>query len=566
MAATRTHSQLKERLAQASARIAELEAALQQCQPRRSQSHTQATAVQTADPEVLPAPTVTELGCLEAILQELPVGVIVAEAPSGRIICGNKRIREMFGSGYHESQSVDDYANWHAHSLDGQPLDPHDLPLARALRGETVQTQELMFPTSDGSWIIVSINGSQVRTYNGNIVAAMVTVEDITYHRRDEEVLAEQKEQLLRLMHLLSMTNVFIRDLDNRIIYWTKGARRTYGFATEQAIGRDCAELLQTCFAEPPEQIRSNLLRTGRWEGEMTCVRQDGQTIIIASEWLLYRDSQDKPVAILEAGTEITDRKRAEDQLRELNQTLERRVAQRTAEAEQRAAQLQRLAAELTQAEQRERRRIAQILHDDLQQLLIGAKFHIHMLRDQLDDPQWEALAKVSELLDQSLEVSRSLTADLSPQILREGSLTELLQYLAEWAGQKYRLSVRLEVSGQPRQTGKDVRELLFQAVRELLLNVVKHARTDKAQVTLRNLKQGRLEIVVADQGAGLRPAGAAGTISPPSGGGFGLLSIRERLTLLGGSMDIESSPGVGTRVTLTAPCPPRSQEQAAPT
>jgi PAS domain S-box-containing protein len=380
-------------------------------------------------------------------------------------------------------------------------------------------------------------------------------------HAGTERVLADHKEQLQRFMHLLGMTNVFIRDLDNRVVYWTKGARRAYGFTAEQAMSRDCTDLLNTRFSEPAEQIRATLFQTGRWEGEMTCTRQDGQTIIIASEWLLYRDSQDQPAAILEAGTDITDRKRAEEQLRELNQTLERQVARRTAEAEQRAKQLQRLAAELTQAEQRERQRIAQVLHDDLQQLLVGAKFQLHMLRNQLTGPQQQALAQINELLNQSLAVSRSLTSDLSPPILRDGKLAELMQYLAQSAAQKYGLRVHLHVRGHLGQPDRNVRELLFQAVREVLLNIVKHAGTSHAAMTLGSFGPNHVQIVVADQGVGFQPTEyPAGTSSNPSGGGFGLFSIRERLTLLGGSVDIESKPGSGTRITLTAPCPPVRQ------
>jgi PAS domain S-box-containing protein len=378
---------------------------------------------------------------------------------------------------------------------------------------------------------------------------------------RAKQVLTDHKEQLQRFMHLLGMTNVFIRDLDNRVVYWTRGARRAYGFTAEQAMGRDCTDLLNIRFSEPIEQIRATLFQTGRWEGEMTCTRQDGQTIIIASEWLLYRDSQDQPAAILEAGTDITARKHAEEQLRELNQTLERQVAKRTAEAEQRAKQLQRLATELTQAEQRERQRIAQVLHDDLQQLLVGAKLQLHMLCSQLTGPQQQALAQINELLNQSLAVSRSLTSDLSPPILRDGKLAELMQYLAQSAAQKYGLHVHLHVRGYFGQPDRNVRELLFQAVREVLLNVVKHAGTNHAEMILGSFGSGHVQIVVADQGVGFQPTEyPAGTTSNPSGGGFGLFSIRERLMLLGGGMDIESRPGGGTRIILTAPCPPVRQ------
>ena len=107
----------------------------------------------------------------------------------------------------------------------------------------------------------------------------------------------------------------------------------------------------------------------------------------------------------------------------------------------------------------------------------------------RLTGPQQQALAQINELLNQSLAVSRSLTSDLSPPILRDGNLAELLQYLAQWAAQKYGLSVHLNVRGDLGQPDKNVRELLFQAVRELLLNVVKHAGTRDAEMILGKLQ-----------------------------------------------------------------------------
>ncbi len=267
---------------------------------------------------------------------------------------------------------------------------------------------------------------------------------------------------------------------------------------------------------------------------------------------------------LLRAIRYATQRKQVEQALRDsqqelqaANQSLEQRVAERTAEAEERAAQLQRLAVELTQAEQRERQQLAQILHDHLQQLLVGAKFNIGILRNQLNEAgQREALKQVDDLLSESLRTSRSLTAELSPPVLHEGSLAQVLEWLARWMQDKHGLRVEVEADEQVDPPTQEVRILLFQAVRELLLNIIKHAKVDRARIVMHQLGADQIRILVADEGAGFDPSQSrTDPHESQSGSGFGLFSIRERLELLGGWMRIDSQAGQGTRIALTAPC-----------
>lgn len=258
----------------------------------------------------------------------------------------------------------------------------------------------------------------------------------------------------------------------------------------------------------------------------------------VESSWANVRLSDGSHVAI---GIDIRDRKRSEQALHELNQALRHR-----------AAQLQALAVELTQAEQRERQRLARVLHDDLQQLLVGAKFALGTLASQAGDGACQQLVeRVGQLLEEAVESSRTLTRDLSPPILHESGLVAGLDWLARHMGTQHGLEVALEHDAQVEPAAEAVRTFLFTAVRELLFNVVKHSGVRQARVRLLADAEG-LEITVSDAGAGFDPARLR--VGGGLDGGFGLFSIRERIESLGGSLRIDSRPGHGSRFTLRAP------------
>lgn len=240
---------------------------------------------------------------------------------------------------------------------------------------------------------------------------------------------------------------------------------------------------------------------------------------------------------------EARERQRAQAALRQAHQQLARR-----------AERLRALAGELTLAEHRERRRLARLLHDHLQQLLVGAKFRAAALGRVADPAVRSGLAEIEELLGESIQASRDLTAELSPPILHEGGLVAGLEWLARWMRARHGLAVEVVCGRDAEPAAEEVKILLFEAVRELLFNVVKHAAVPEARVGLERIGANRIRVVVSDRGAGFDPAAARPAGEP--GAGFGLFSIRERLERLGGRMTIESAPGRGCRLALTVPAP----------
>ncbi|MEX0745810.1 MAG: PAS domain S-box protein, partial [Phycisphaeraceae bacterium] len=263
------------------------------------------------------------------------------------------------------------------------------------------------------------------------------------------------------------------------------------------------------------------------------------------------RDGTGRITMWIGSNTDVHELKATQERLRSLNQTLEDRVAERTATAEKRTRQVRRLTAELARAEQRERKRVATLLHDSLQQLLAAAKMRLDNLAHRMQDQQHrKPLDQVLELLDQSIEMSRSLTRQLSPPILHDAGLGPALRWLARWMQEHHDLAVKLDIDPAAEPESETVRIFAFEAVRELLFNVVKHAQVRQAEVEMKPLDGEELAIAIRDRGVGFDPK----TLEDKGSMGIGLMNIHERLEFIGGRLKIASQPGEGSCMTLAMP------------
>jgi signal transduction histidine kinase len=268
-------------------------------------------------------------------------------------------------------------------------------------------------------------------------------------------------------------------------------------------------------------------------------------------------------------------RRRAEEQLRAAQEGLERRVDERTRElaelnetlkgevAHRRQAQvalvehqsrLQDLTDEVVLAEQRERRRIAERLHDEIGQILAVSQIRIGALRDMAGPTaQVKELEAIEGLVEEAISRTRSITCELSPPVLYELGLEAALQWLAG----RFRQSgtdIVMQVEGMSQQLSEEAGVTLFHVTRELLANVAKHSQARSVRVVL---SWGAADVLVHvdDDGIGFDPASASPKEKPTS---FGLFSARERLRRYGGTLDIESSPGRGTHANSRLPHAPR--------
>jgi signal transduction histidine kinase len=259
-----------------------------------------------------------------------------------------------------------------------------------------------------------------------------------------------------------------------------------------------------------------------------------GELIWVRDDAVIVRDDSGRPLFLQGIMFDVTARKVAEEKVH-LYQT-----------------QLRTLASELLFTEERERRRLAIDLHDSIGQALAISKLKLDALRTAvLSSPLAFDLEEICGLLDGTIQQTRSLTFELSPPVLYELGLVPALESLVEEVERRYNLRVHFLEDSRPKPVSEDLAVLLFRAVQELLVNVVKHANAQKVRVTI--VRDGDcIRIRVEDNGIGFDPA----EIDSHEGRArrFGLFSIRERLHHLGGHVEIESSPGRGTLVSLTAP------------
>ena len=327
---------------------------------------------------------------------------------------------------------------------------------------------------------------------------------------------------------------LLVLDLDLRVKAANESFYHHFGVDPEDTVGRlvydlgngqwdvpELRELLETIL--PHERAFNDYEVAHDFEGI-------GERVM-----LLNARRMDDHQLILLAIEDVTDRRRGERELRALTDTLEAQVAERT-------QQVRDLSRALTLAEQAARRRLAHLLHDDLQQVLPGA-----LIQAEVGNAE-----RVSALLDDAVRMARSLSHELSPPLLSGEHLGDLLRWVAERKRMLYGLDVEVEVGGECLMPGEDLRVLVYQIVRELLYNVAKHAGTDRARVTAERTCH-HVRIVVEDEGAGFDPS----TLEEAADVGLGLLSVRERLEVVGGRLAVRSVPGEGTRVTLEVPLRP---------
>jgi PAS domain S-box-containing protein len=378
---------------------------------------------------------------------------------------------------------------------------------------------------------------------DGAIQTVLVLSRDISSAVRIKEALREN-DQLLQKIIELSPLSMAIVGMDGTIEYINWKAIETFGYSPgdiptmEEWWGK----------AYPDKRYRKQSM--AKWMGHVQRAMVE-QTEIQGDEYrVTCKDGTVKtmfvfgiPVAskMFVLFMDVTPYKTLQGDLEEIRDGLEVTVRERT-------TKLQELAEEIIRVEHRERRRIAYILHEDLQQWLVAAKFKIEELHDQIQTPAArEAATRAQSMLDKALEVTRSLTVDLRPPIIHERGLKMALRWLATDMKHKFALSVQIKVGPVAERISEEMGIFVFEAVRELLINIVKHSGVRGATVQIKPEGQDQFRVEVSDKGRGFNPARTGKRK-------FGLFSIRERADILNGDLTIVSRRCRGTTIKLKLP------------
>ncbi|MBP7633439.1 PAS domain S-box protein [Candidatus Ozemobacteraceae bacterium] len=482
---------------------------------------------------------------LESALANMSDAVFISDA-DGNIV----EFNEAFAT-YHRFKSKEEcsrrisecFSRFDAFFADGTPASSELWAVPRALRGERGENVEytLRLRSTGETWT-GRYNFSPIRSQDGQIIGSVVIVHEITRDKQVAEFLRES-EQRLAFHTDNSPLGIIEWDTNFVVTRWSGEAERIFGWNAAEILGRKLLDLNMIFEDDIPHVHRvSERLTSGLSRHVFSCNRNyTKDRKIIICEWYnsVLLDDHGKMISVLSQILDITDRKHTEDALR-----------QATEDVRELAKNLRELAADSIRTEQRERQRIATLLHDHVQQLLVSAQMQVGLLRRTGHHQNGATLAILESTLKEALTATTTLTIDLFPPVLSKPDMIAAFSWLARYMEEKHCFKMHLVSQTKCEPATFEERTFLFESVRELMLNVLKHAGVREARLVIPVEPDNRFTVVVEDDGRGFAPD----SIKPGTRKGFGLFSIGERLLHLGGTILIDSAPGHGAKITLSIP------------
>lgn len=352
----------------------------------------------------------------------------------------------------------------------------------------------------------------------------------------------------------------FLLDPAGRVMHWNMGAQRMLGYSRAE-IGKRHFSVFYTPEdrqAGRPETELRTARTTGRCETEGWRLRKNGLRFWASEVLMAMRDGSGRLRGFARVSRDLTERREAEDALRMMNESLERRVRERTAALESYQRELKSLALQLSRTELQERQRLAADLHSNLAQLLALCEIKLASLTESsAREKTGHVLEHLRDYIDQAIHYTRSLMSRLSPPVKKRRHLAWAIKAVIDEM-ETHGLKVQFHDDCKRKPVEPEVLALLYQGVRELLFNVLKHAGSQRVKVSLR-CGEKFVEVHVRDYGVGFSRSSRA-----RNGTGFGLLHLRERLALLGGHLDILRNGSQGTHVLMAVPRKKTAQVQDA--
>ena len=465
------------------------------------------------------------------VFSEAPIGIVLLDV-HGRHLHTNQAFREMlrYAEDSLEGKELEDVV--HPSDLDEERRHLQEMSDGGLQRYHS----ETRFLRLDGSVAWTNLNVTAIRDEEGELLYCLRIVEDITQKKE-----TEQQMQMLAAT-LTSMNEcVIITDAAYRILSVNKAFTRTFGFTEEEARQRHISMLAGTLSSR--QEIREMMEGTlqGGWTGEVTVKRKSGETFPILLSTSVVREEHGNPIALVGIARDITEQKRLQQMLVET----ERR----------RSEDLRRFAISVQRAQEEERQRIARELHDDICQRLSGMKLNMEVLEDEVrpsDKKTSRVLRGFQKQFEQTISEVRRLSSNLRPTVLDDFGLTIAMNLLVRDFEKDHGTVVHLESRNLlVGRLDPHVEIALYRIAQESLTNVARHAAATEIAV---QLLCGETDAVltVTDNGKGFDEAGIAN--AREQGRGMGLISMRERAELLGGTCTVTSLPGSGTKVLASIP------------
>ena len=426
---------------------------------------------------------------------------------------------------------------------------------------------EMIARRKDGVEIPVEISVTAVDGEGGQLVVGIVR--DISERWRTEQELRASERRYRAIVE--DQTELICRyEPDGTFTFVNDAYCRYFGMDREDLLGWPFSP-------EIPEEDQERMeAQLASLDPDQPVAKVEHRVVLLDGEvrWQQWTDRAvfDESGAVIEyqgVGRDITEQRLAEQGLRRAREELEQRVEERTAalsraneqlvrEVSERRrverallrhhTQLRSMSSQLSLAEERERRRIATAVHDDIGQRLALCRMKLAAVSAQAPDHA-RTLGEIGELLDDAIHNTRTLTFEISTPILYDLGLVAAVEWACELVEQQHGIRFVLRAPSRPLELDTDMRVLLFRAVRELLHNMVKHAQATSVWIDIQR-RAGRIHLTVSDDGVGF--PNPMPDVS--SGAGFGLFAIRERVTAQGGSFRIDSRPGGGARIHQSVP------------